>query len=92
MEKLWVDFQNSSKKGVRLLCKGTLDEIERNNVVLSNGLKLLLWTEDEDEKGNPDNLVVEAIVEFDEDENCWVAVYEGKTIKHESEFNPRSEI
>ena len=57
-----------------------------------NGLKLLLWTEDEDEKGNPDNLVVEAIVEFDEDEDCWVAVYEGKTIKHESEFNPRSEI
>jgi hypothetical protein len=92
MEKLWVDFQNSSKKGVRLSCKETLDEIERNNVVLSDGLKILLWTEDEDEKGNPDYLVVEAIVKFDEDENCWVAFYEGKTIKHESEFNPRSEI
>ena len=32
METFWVDFNNTGKEGVRLICKGTLDELKGKNI------------------------------------------------------------
>jgi len=85
MESLWVDFQNSSSEGVRLICKGTLDEIEKKALVLSDGLELMIWQEDQDDDGTQNNLIVQATVKYDEIEKCWVAKYDDAKLIHESE-------
>jgi len=59
MEKLWVDFQNAGIEGVRLICEGTLKEMRQKKITLKDGLTLLIWSEDQDDNGKPDNLMVE---------------------------------
>jgi hypothetical protein len=85
MIKLWADFNASTDKGLRLNCRGTIEDLSKQNIELKEGLKLALWCEDTDENDNPDNLVVEAIAHFDDKQKIWEAVFEWKDIKHESE-------
>lgn len=85
METLWVDFQNSSVEGVRLICNGTLAEIQKKNIKLFPGLKLVILTEDYDDDGNQDNLLVEATVGYSDSEKCWFAHFDGAQLLHGSE-------
>jgi hypothetical protein len=93
METLWVDFQNSSTEGVRLICNGTLADIKKKGIKLYSGRKLLIWTEDYDDDGNQDNLSVEATVGYSDLEKCWFAHFDYDQLVHESErknSTPRS--
>ena len=66
--KLSVDFNNCDTEGrVRLITKGTIDDIERMNIKLETGLKVLL---------DDDELSVEGVIEFSEKENIWVAKFD----------------
>jgi hypothetical protein len=84
MEALWVDFQNMGIDGVRLICNGTLKEISEKNIQLKDGLELLIWNNDEDGEGNPDNLLVEAVVKYSKIDNCWVAQFAPDNFRNES--------
>jgi len=85
METLWVDFNNMGKEGVRLICKGTIDEINAKSIVLHEGLQLLVWDYDQDEFGKPDNLTVSAVVKYSGIDKCWVAQFNNEDLIHESE-------
>jgi len=64
--KIFVDFNNSDSKGrVRLNTKGSFDDIQRDNIQLKEGLKILL--------DDGDGLVTSGIVQFSDEENIWVA-------------------
>lgn len=66
LKKIFVDFNNTDKMGrVRLNAKGTLDDLERKHIKLTDGLILLL---DDD-----DGLVARGFVQFSKTENIWVA-------------------
>jgi len=66
LKKIFADFNNADNKGrVRLNNHGTLDDISKNNVVLKNGLEILL--------SDDDSLETIGIVEFSEEEKIWVA-------------------
>ena len=84
MDTLWVDFQNSGHDGVRLICNGTLADLKEKGIELRDGLQLLIWSEDYDDNGNPDNLSVEAVVRYSNSDNCWVAQYDSKKLMNES--------
>jgi len=85
METLWVDFNNMSDYGVvRLNCSGTISEIAKKKIELKDGLKLIVWTEDQDDDGNPDNLEVEAEVKYHEVEHVWVAKFDEDKWRHQS--------
>ena len=84
--KLWVDFNASSDLGLRLNCKGTIEDLNRQNIELVEGLELLLWNEDFDANDNPDNLVVEAIARYNPKKNLWEAEFNRRNIRHESEI------
>jgi hypothetical protein len=86
MERLWVDFNNMGKDGVRLTCSGTLNELNDKAIILYNGLKLIAWMEDEDDNGKADNLLVEAVVKYSFKDNCWVAQFDGDKLIHESQI------
>jgi len=86
METLWVDFQNAGYDGVRLICKGTLKELKEKNIELKDDLQLLIWSDDEDDNGRKDNLLVEAVVKFSVVDHCWVAQFDENNLKHESQL------
>jgi len=85
METLWVDFNAMGKEGVVLICKGTIDELNAKSIVLYDGLELLVWTEDQDDSGNSDNLTVNAVVKYSNIDKCWVAQFDNEDLMHESE-------
>jgi len=81
MIKLWVDFNNATYNGwVRFNCKGTIDDLENQNIILREGLELLLWTEDEDEYNNPIQLSVEAVAHFNDKDKTWEGKCDMKNI------------
>jgi len=85
MVKLWTDFNASSDNGLRLNCKGTIEDLSRQGLELKEGMKLLLWDEDTDETNNQDNLVVEAVAHYDDKLKIWEGVFNWDDIRHESE-------
>ena len=92
MIELFHDFNNiqeNAEEGIAtafLLCNGTIEQIENENIKLSEGqIVMLIDPDDVDEQGNPDRLEVEAKVRFDLNRNCWVADFKYNDLKYRSE-------
>ena len=89
--RIYVDFQNADSQGrPRLNCVGTLEDLSRHRVVLREGLALLLYSDDLDEDGRLNELLVEGIAAFSLEEHCWVAVIDWSAIRHASEIQRAS--
>jgi hypothetical protein len=84
--RVLVDFNSADVKGrLHLDCRGTLRDLARQNIQLTDGLVLTLYQDDADEEGRPQQLAVEGTVEYSPEEKCWVAVIDWDAIRHESE-------
>jgi hypothetical protein len=85
MPKIYADFQNADAFGrVRLNCVGTVEDLAEQQVDLRDGLLLTLYSDDLDTQGQLDELLVDGIVSFSEEERCWVAVIDWSAIRHAS--------
>jgi len=73
------------KEGLRLSCKGTIEDLNAKKIILHDGLKLTVWTNDKDEQGNIDNLTVSATIKYSYIDKCWVAQFQNDDLKHESD-------
>jgi hypothetical protein len=63
---LFADFNNADTLGrIRLNTRGTINDLQLNNITLTEGLKVLLDDKDE--------LKAIGIIEFSGLENIWVA-------------------
>jgi hypothetical protein len=63
--RIWVDFQNSDTYGrVRLSSVGTVDEVNRLGIVLSEGLDVVLYCLE---------LEADGVVLYSAEEKRWVA-------------------
>ncbi len=83
--KIYADFHNADSLGrVRLNCAGTVEDLSKQQVELREGLVLTLYTDDLDEGGRADELLVDGIVLFSEEEHCWVASIDWTAIHHAS--------
>jgi len=84
--KLYVDFHNADSQGrIRLNCVGTVEDLSQQHVELHDGLVLTLYSDDLDEKGELDELLVDGVVSFSEEEHCWVASINWAAIYHASD-------
>jgi hypothetical protein len=73
MISIYVDFHNINPEGaVRLNTIGTIKDLNRQGVVLKNGLVVRLYCEE---------LEVTGTVEFAESEHLWAARFNPKEIK-----------
>jgi hypothetical protein len=64
--RVYADFQNlDDLNRLRLTCAGTLRDLERQGVALCEGLALTLYTDDEDDQGQPDELRAEGVVQYE---------------------------
>ena len=71
--KVFADFHNADAKGrLRLNCIGTVEDLAQQQIVLRDGLSLILYSEE---------LEVEGVVQYSTDENVWVAVIDWNAIR-----------
>jgi hypothetical protein len=87
--KVYADFQNLDKQNrLRLTCAGTHRDLERLGITLREGLALTLYTDDANDAGQPDELLAEGVVQYNEAEKCWVAAIDWQAIRHASDAAP----
>ncbi len=84
--KIYADFQNADSQGrLRLNCVGTVEDLTQQQVDLHEGLLLALYSDDLDAKGQLDELLVDGVVSFSEEEHTWVAAIDWAAIRHASD-------
>jgi hypothetical protein len=83
--RVYADFQNlDDDNRLRLVCAGTRRDLERQQIQLSDGMTLTLYTDDADDAGHPDELLADGVVQYNEQEKCWVAAIDWQAIRHRS--------
>jgi hypothetical protein len=83
--KIYADFHNADSQGrIRLNCVGTVEDLSQQQVELREGMILTLYSDDLDDKGQLDELLVDGRVSFSEEEHCWVATIDWSAIHHAS--------
>ena len=71
--RVFADFHNADVQGrVRLNCAGTVSDLKRQGTVLRDGQSLIIYSEE---------LEVEGIVHYSEEENLWTAVIDWNAIR-----------
>lgn len=84
--RVYADFQNlDDDNRLRLVSAGTLRDLERQGIVLREGMCLTLYTDDATDDGQPDELLAEGVVQFNREQECWVAEIDWQRIRHTSE-------
>lgn len=84
--KVYADFHNADANGrLRLNCVGTIEDLARQGITLREGIFLTLYSDDLDAEGQLDELLVNGVVSFSEEEHCWVAAIDWSAIRHGSE-------
>ena len=80
--KIFADFHNADGQGcLRLNCAGTTEDLNRQNIELSNGQLLALCSED---------LEVEGVVQYSTEEHLWVAAIDWEHIRTVEDSIPRT--
>lgn len=71
--RVFADFHNADAQGrLRLNCVGTIEDLARQQISLRDGQLLILYSED---------LEVDGVVQYSEEENLWVAVIDWDAIR-----------
>ena len=84
---VYADFHNSDSKGrLRLNSAGTLQDLARQGIQLSEGLILHLYSDDGDSQSRVDGLRAVGTVQYSTDEGLWVAAIDWGKVGHDSDF------
>ncbi|MDK2409204.1 hypothetical protein VB638_06245 [Dolichospermum sp. UHCC 0684] len=76
--RVFADFNNADEQDcLRLNCIGTIDDLARQKIELKDGQSLTFYSED---------LEVDGIVKYSEEENIWVAVIDWNNIRQTEEI------
>ena len=71
--RVFADFHNADVQGrVRLSCAGTVADLQRHGILLREGQPLIIYSEE---------LEVEGIVHYSEEEKLWTAVIDWNAIR-----------
>jgi hypothetical protein len=85
-QAVYADFQNMDDENrLRLTCAGTRADLERLGVQLREGLRLTFYTDDADDEGRPDPLLIDGTVHYHEGQRCWVAAVDWSQLRHASQ-------
>jgi hypothetical protein len=84
--RVYADFQNlDDENRLRLVCAGTRRDMERQRIELRAGMALTLYTDNANHAGQSDELLADGVVQYNEQEKCWVAAIDWQEIRHRSE-------
>ena len=83
--RIYADLHNlDDDNRVCLDAAGTRDDLARLGLQLTDGLQLTLYTEDADESGRPDELLVDGAARLTDERN-WVAEVDWTSVRHASD-------
>lgn len=83
---VYADFHNADSHGrLRLNSVGTIKDLARQQIELREGLSVTFYSDDLDDNGALDKLLVDGIVSFSKEEDCWVATIDWTAIRHRSD-------
>jgi hypothetical protein len=86
MHEIYGDFNNlDDENRIRLTTLGSLSDIARLGIQLREGLALTITADDADDDGNPDDLMADGIIRYNEKEKCWVAQIDWSKVHNRSE-------
>ncbi len=86
-QRVYVDFLKTDDEGRLILsCYGTMQDLARYGIELKEGLALTFYSDDADDTGNPDDLIVQGVVQYDKTSNQWVALIDRNAIRHVSDY------
>lgn len=86
--RIWVDFMKTDDlRRIVLTTQGTLADLRNQSIELYEGMELSVYSDDADEVGRPDNLLVNGVVLFDKLAKRWVLEIDWDAIRHESDSN-----
>jgi hypothetical protein len=86
--RIYVDFLKVDDDGRLILsCSGTMRDLVNYGIELKDGLTLTFYSDDADDNGNPDELIVQGTVQYDQPSRRWVAVIDWNSIKHVSDYS-----
>ena len=89
--RIYADFHNAdARRRLRLNCVGTAEDLSRQTITLRDGMAVTLYSDDLTDNGQPDELIVDGIVSFSAEENCWIAMIDWPAIHHASDEQPHS--
>ena len=84
--KVYADFQNlDDANRLRLTCAGTKEDLARQGIDLREGLVLTFYMDDANDRGEPDELLSEGAVYYNEQEGSWVALVDWSAVRHASD-------
>jgi hypothetical protein len=90
--RVYHDLQKQDDHGrIKLTLLGTLRDLERHGIVLREGLPLAFWCDDADDRGEFDEIHIEGVVHYNDDEKCWVAELDWDSFRHASDERDRSD-
>jgi hypothetical protein len=83
---IFVDFLKTNDSGaIRLVTIGSREDLEAGGIILTEGRRVYVYTDDADEQGDRDDLVSSGLVRRDEDRGEWVVELDWP-IRHQSEM------
>jgi hypothetical protein len=83
--RIYADFHNADSQGrLRLNCIGAVEDLAQQGAHLHDGMIITLYSDDLDAAGRLDELLVDGVVSFSEEEHCWVAAIDWAAIRHAS--------
>jgi hypothetical protein len=84
--RIYADFLNlDDHNRLRLTCIGTIKDLDTHGIQLREGLTLTFYTDDADDQGNPDDLLVDGVLTFSPEQQAWVAAVDWNAIRNESD-------
>lgn len=77
--RIYADFQKLDEDNRLILtCRGTLHDLQRLGLQLHEGLRLAFYTDDAGDKGRPDDLLIDGIVQFNVEERAGSRRWTGR--------------
>jgi hypothetical protein len=64
---------------------GTIHALARHGIQLREGLTLTFYTDDADDQGNRDDLLIDGVVTYSPEEQSWVAAVDWNAIRNASD-------
>lgn len=90
--RVYADLNAGWKTGdnyfVPLNSRATQEDLRQLGLSLTPGLAVDFWTDDGDDAGNPDPLLFQGVIQFDEDTQSLVAVTAWSDFRNASELDP----
>src|SRR5688500_7116341 len=89
--RIYADYGKTDDFGrLILICNGTIRDLEHQGIILEEGLALTFYTDDADDFGNSDDLLVDGIVVYNKEAERWVAAIDEVTFRHASDERNQS--